>query len=154
MQIDAAYEPKPLETRTVFGVTFEQGRQDLDISDATMLQNIVTENQFISEEQRRDLIISLIVLKYTQSNSVCYVQDGQTIGVGAGQSRVHCTAWQARRLTNWQLRHMPKVLNLPFRPDIAKPNRDNAIDVYIGDTPQDVIGDDVWAKPLPSSPPR
>ena len=92
VQIDADYEPKPLETRTVFGVTFEQGRQDLDISNETMLQNVVTENKVISDEQRRDLIISLIVLKYTQSNSVCYVQDGQTIGVGAGQqSRVHCT---------------------------------------------------------------
>ena len=153
VQIDAAYEPKPLETRTVFGVTFEQGRQDLDISDATMLQNIVTENQFISEEQRRDLIISLIVLKYTQSNSVCYVQDGQTIGVGAGQqSRVHCTRLAGQKADNWQLRHMPKVLNLPFRPDIAKPNRDNAIDVYIGDTPQDVIGDDVWAETFTEQP--
>ena len=90
--IDPSYEPQPLETRTVFGVTFEQGRQDLEISDATMLQNLVTENKTLSAEQRRDLIISLIVLKYTQSNSVCYVQDGQTIGVGAGQqSRVHCT---------------------------------------------------------------
>ena len=146
VQIDADYEPQPLETRTVFGVTFEQGRQDLEISDATMLQNVVTENKFISEEQRRDLVISLIVLKYTQSNSVCYVQGGQTIGVGAGQqSRVHCTRLAGQKADNWQLRHMPKVLALPFREDIAKPNRDNAIDVYIGDTPEDVIGDDVWA---------
>ena len=115
-------------------MTFEQGRQDLDISNETMLQNIVTENKVISDEQRRDLIISLIVLKYTQSNSVCYVQDGQTIGVGAGQqSRVHCT-------------------RLAGRADIAKPNRDNAIDVYIGDTPEDVIGDDVWAETFTEQP--
>ena len=153
IQIDPSYVPAPIEHKQVFGVTFEQGRQDLDISDATMLQNIVTENQFISEEQRRDLIISLIVLKYTQSNSVCYVQDGQTIGVGAGQqSRVHCTRLAGQKADNWQLRHMPKVLNLPFRPDIAKPNRDNAIDVYIGDTPQDVIGDDVWAETFTEQP--
>ena len=151
--IDPNYEPAPLETRTVFGVTFEQGRQDLDISDATMLQNIVTKKQEISAEQRRDLIISLIVLKYTQSNSVCYVQGGQTIGVGAGQqSRVHCTRLAGQKADNWQLRHMPKVLNLPFREDIAKPNRDNAIDVYIGDTPEDVIGDDVWAETFTEQP--
>ena len=153
VQIDADYEPQPLETRTVFGVTFEQGRQDLDISNETMLQNIVTENQFISDEQRRDLVISLIVLKYTQSNSVCYVQDGQTIGVGAGQqSRVHCTRLAGQKADNWQLRHMPKVLGLPFREDIAKPNRDNAIDVYIGETPEDVIGDDVWADTFTEQP--
>ena len=145
--IDPDYTPAPLETRTVFGVTFEQGRQDLEISNETMLQNIVTENKVISDEQRRDLIISLIVLKYTQSNSVCYVQGGQTIGVGAGQqSRVHCTRLAGQKADNWQLRHMPKVLELPFRDDIAKPNRDNAIDVYIGDTPEDVIGEDVWAE--------
>ena len=151
--IDPSYEPQPLETRTVFGVTFEQGRQDLEISDATMLQNLVTENKTLSAEQRRDLIISLIVLKYTQSNSVCYVQDGQTIGVGAGQqSRVHCTRLAGQKADNWQLRHMPKVLGLPFREDIAKPNRDNAIDVYIGETPEDVIGDDVWAETFTEQP--
>ena len=151
--IDPGYEPQPLETRTVFGVTFEQGRQDLEISDATMLQNLVTENKTLSAEQRRDLIISLIVLKYTQSNSVCYVQDGQTIGVGAGQqSRVHCTRLAGQKADNWQLRHMPKVLGLPFREDIAKPNRDNAIDVYIGETPEDVIGDDVWAETFTEQP--
>ena len=145
--IDPDYTPAPLETRTVFGVTFEQGRQDLEISNETMLQNIVTENKVISDEQRRDLVMSLIVLKYTQSNSVCYVQGGQTIGVGAGQqSRIHCTRLAGQKADNWQLRHMPKVLELPFRDDIAKPNRDNAIDVYIGDTPEDVIGEDVWAE--------
>ena len=134
-------------------MTFEQGRQDLEISDATMLQNLVTENKTLSAEQRRDLIISLFVLKYTQSNSVCYVQDGQTIGVGAGQqSRVHCTRLAGQKADNWQLRHMPKVLGLPFREDIAKPNRDNAIDVYIGETPEDVIGDDVWAETFTEQP--
>ena len=145
--IDPDYIPAPLERRTVFGVTFEQGRQDLEISVDTMLQNFVTENKTVTDAQKRDLIMSLIVLKYTQSNSVCYVQDGQTIGVGAGQqSRIHCTRLAGQKADNWQLRHMPKVLDLPFRADIAKPNRDNAIDVYIGDTPEDVIGDDVWAE--------
>ena len=145
--IDPDYIPAPLERRTVFGVTFEQGRQDLEISVDTMLQNFVTENKTGTDAQKRDLIMSLIVLKYTQSNSVCYVQDGQTIGVGAGQqSRIHCTRLAGQKADNWQLRHMPKVLDLPFREDISKPNRDNAIDVYIGDTPEDVIGDDVWAE--------
>ena len=145
--IDPDYIPATLERRTVFGVTFEQGRQDLEISVDTMLQNFVTENKTVTDAQKRDLIMSLIVLKYTQSNSVCYVQDGQTIGVGAGQqSRIHCTRLAGQKADNWQLRHMPKVLDLPFREDISKPNRDNAIDVYIGDTPEDVIGDDVWAE--------
>ena len=145
--IDPDYIPAPLERRTVFGVTFEQGRQDLEISVDTMLQNFVTENKTVTDAQKRDLIMSLIVLKYTQSNSVCYVQDGQTIGVGAGQqSRIHCTRLAGQKADNWQLRHMPKVLDLPCREDISKPNRDNAIDVYIGDTPEDVIGDDVWAE--------
>ena len=145
--IDPDYIPAPLERRTVFGVTFEQGRQDLEISVDTMLQNFVTENKTVTDAQKRDLIMSLIVLKYTQSNSVCYGQDGQTIGVGAGQqSRIHCTRLAGQKADNWQLRHMPKVLDLPFREDISKPNRDNAIDVYIGDTPEDVIGDDVWAE--------
>ena len=145
--IDPDYIPAPLERRTVFGVTFEQGRQDLEISVDTMLQNFVTENKTVTDAQKRDLIMSLIVLKYTQSNSVCYVQDGQTIGVGAGQqSRIHCTRLAGQKADNWQLRHMDKVLDLPFRDDVAKPNRDNAIDVYIGDTPEDVIGDNVWAE--------
>ena len=146
VQIDTAYKPAELEHKQVYGITFEQGRQDLLINADTMLGNLVTENKTLTEEQKRDLVISLIVLKYTQSNSVCYVQGGQTIGVGAGQqSRVHCTRLAGQKADNWQLRHMPKVLALPFREDIAKPNRDNAIDVYIGDTPEDVIGDDVWA---------
>ena len=147
VQIDADYEPKPLETRTVFGVTFEQGRQDLDISNETMLQNVVTENKVISDEQRRDLIISLIVLKYTQSNSVCYVQDGQTIGVGAGQqSRIHCTRLAGSKADNWYLRRHPKVLALPFVDGIRRPDRDNAIDVYISDECDDVLADGAWQR--------
>ena len=110
-------------------------------------KQVVTANKDLPQQARMDLLISLITLKYTQSNSVCYVQDGQTIGVGAGQqSRIHCTRLAGQKADNWQLRHMPKVLDLPFREDISKPNRDNAIDVYIGDTPEDVIGDDVWAE--------
>lgn len=151
--IDPDYVPAPLERRTVFGVTFEQGRQDLEITTDTMLQNIVTKAKDLTEDQKRDLVMSLIVLKYTQSNSVCYVQGGQTIGVGAGQqSRIHCTRLAGQKADNWQLRHMPKVLDLPFRADISKPNRDNAIDVYIGDTPEDVIGDDVWAETFTEQP--
>ena len=151
--IDPDYAPAPLERRTVYGVTFEQGRQDLAITADTMLTNIVTKNKTLTEEQKRDLVMSLIVLKYTQSNSVCYVQGGQTIGVGAGQqSRIHCTRLAGQKADNWQLRHMPKVLDLPFRDDVTKPNRDNAIDVYIGDTPEDVIGDDVWAETFTEQP--
>ncbi len=153
VSIDPAYTPAPLETRTVFGITFEQGRQDLAITADTMLSNIVTQNKALTEAQKRDLVMSLIVLKYTQSNSVCYVQGGQTIGVGAGQqSRIHCTRLAGQKADNWQLRHMPKVLDLPFRDDVSKPNRDNAIDVYIGDTPEDVIGDDVWAETFTAQP--
>ena len=151
--VDPNYVPAKLDHRTVFGVTFEQGRQDLLINADTMLSNIVTKNKELTEDQKRDLVMSLIVLKYTQSNSVCYVQGGQTIGVGAGQqSRIHCTRLAGQKADNWQLRHMPKVLDLPFRPDVTKPNRDNAIDVYIGDTPEDVIGDDVWAETFTEQP--
>jgi phosphoribosylaminoimidazolecarboxamide formyltransferase/IMP cyclohydrolase len=143
VQIDPSYKPSPLETKQVYGITFEQGRNDLRICEDTMLQNIVTENKSLTEEQKRDLIISLITLKYTQSNSVCYVQDGQTIGVGAGQqSRIHCTRLAGQKADNWQLRHHPKVLNLPFCDSVTKPNRDNAIDVYIGDHPEEVL--DNW----------
>ena len=153
VQIDTAYKPAELEHKQVYGITFEQGRQDLVINADTMLGNLVTENKTLTEEQKRDLVISLIVLKYTQSNSVCYVQGGQTIGVGAGQqSRIHCTRLAGQKADYWQLRHMDKVLNLPFRADIAKPNRDNAIDVYLGDHPEDVIGDDVWAETFTQQP--
>ena len=153
VQIDTAYKPAELEHKQVYGITFEQGRQDLLINADTMLGNLVTENKTLTEEHKRDLVISLIVLKYTQSNSVCYVQGGQTIGVGAGQqSRIHCTRLAGQKADYWQLRHMDKVLDLPFRADIAKPNRDNAIDVYLGDHPEDVIGDDVWAETFTEQP--
>jgi phosphoribosylaminoimidazolecarboxamide formyltransferase/IMP cyclohydrolase len=150
--IDPNYKPVPIEHKQVFGITFEQGRNNVRI-DEKMLENIVTENKTLTEAQKRDLILALITLKYTQSNSVCYVQDGQVIGVGAGQqSRIHCTRLAGQKADNWQLRHMPKVLNLPFRDDVAKPDRDNAIDVYLGDTPEDVIGDDVWARTFTRQP--
>ena len=145
VQIDPDYRPDPIERKQVYGITFEQGRNELTINAQTMLSNMVTENKTLTEEQKRDLVISLITLKYTQSNSVCYVSGGQTIGVGAGQqSRIHCTRLAGQKADNWQLRHMPKVLDLPFRDDVKGANRDNAIDVYIGDTPEDVIGDDNW----------
>ena len=153
VQIDESYVPDPTERRQVFGVTFEQGRQELDVNAKDMLSNVVTKTKTITDVQKRDLLISLIVLKYTQSNSVCYVQDGQTIGVGAGQqSRIHCTRLAGDKADFWQLRHMPKVLNLPFKEDVSKPNIDNAIDVYLGNHPEDVIGDDVWAETFTEQP--
>ncbi len=153
--IDPNYDPAPLETRTVFGVTFEQGRQDLEISNETMLMNIVTDNKDISAEQRRDLIISLIVLKYTQSNSVCYVQDGQTIGVGAGQqSRVHCTRLAGSKADTFFLRQHPKTLALPFRPDLGRPNRDNVIDGYINGNEEDVCAEGIWQNYFTEQPER
>jgi phosphoribosylaminoimidazolecarboxamide formyltransferase/IMP cyclohydrolase len=152
VKIDPGYVPVSLEHKQVYGITFEQGRNDLKI-DNRMLENMVTENKTLTDAQKRDLVLALITLKYTQSNSVCYVQDGQVIGVGAGQqSRIHCTRLAGQKADNWQLRHMPRVLNLPFRDDVAKPNRDNAIDVYLGDTPEDVIGDDVWAETFTKQP--
>ena len=146
IQIDENFVPAPLEHKEVFGVTFEQGRQELEIDDA-MLSNIVTENKELTEEAKRDMKISLIILKYTQSNSVCYVKDGQAIGVGAGQqSRVHCTRLAGQKADNWFLRQCPKVLNLPFKDTISRAERDNAIDVYIGDEYMDVLADGVWEK--------
>ena len=146
IEINPDYVPAPLEHKQVFGVTFEQGRQELAIDDE-LISNIVTENKTLTEEAKRDLKISLIILKYTQSNSVCFVKDGQAIGVGAGQqSRVHCTRLAGQKADNWFLRQSPKVLNLPFKDGISRAERDIAIDVYIGDTPEDVIGDDVWAE--------
>ena len=142
--IDAAYTPPPIEHKQVYGVTFEQNRNELAI-DAALLQNIVTKNRALPESAVRDLLIALITLKYTQSNSVCYAQDGQTIGVGAGQqSRVHCTRLAGSKADTWQLRHHPKVLALPFRPDIKRANRDNAIDVYVTGNSEEVLGDQVW----------
>ena len=144
--IDQSYAPASLEHKQVYGITFEQGRNSLKI-DSSMLENMVTKNKTLTDVQKRDLVVALITLKYTQSNSVCYVQDGQVIGVGAGQqSRIHCTRLAGQKADNWQLRHMPKVLDLPFREDVSKPNRDNATDVYLGDTPDDAIGEDVWTE--------
>ena len=144
IQIDENFVPAPLEHKEVFGVTFEQGRQELEIDDA-MLSNIVTENKELTEEAKRDMKISLIILKYTQSNSVCFVKDGQAIGVGAGQqSRVHCTRLAGQKADNWFLRQCPKVLNLPFKDTISRAERDNAIDVYMGDEYMDVLADGTW----------
>ena len=152
VQIDADYEPKPLETRTVFGVTFEQGRNNLKI-DKDLLSNVVTENKEIPDSAKIDLMISLITLKYTQSNSVCYVKDGQAIGIGAGQqSRVHCTRLAGQKADNWWLRQCPKVLNLPFIEGIRRADRDNAIDVYIGDEYMDVLADGAWQKVFTEKP--
>ena len=152
VQIDPDYQPAPIERKQVFGVTFEQGRNDLVINEG-MLENLVTENKTLTEEQKRDLVLCLITLKYTQSNSVCYAQGGQVIGVGAGQqSRIHCTRLAGNKADIWQLRHHPKVLALPFREDVSRPNRDNAIDVYISDEYEDVIGEDVWAETFTTRP--
>ena len=144
VKIDPDYVPPKTETKQVFGVYFEQGRNELKI-DEKLLENVVTANKELPESAKRDLIIALITLKYTQSNSVCYAKDGQAIGVGAGQqSRIHCTRLAGTKADNWHLRQHPKVLALPFREDIARPNRDNAIDVYISEFYEDVIGDGVW----------
>lgn len=144
IKIDENYTPAPLEHKQVFGVTFEQGRQELPIDDE-LLSNIVTENKNIPEEALIDMKISLIVLKYTQSNSVCFVKDGQAIGIGAGQqSRVHCTRLAGQKADNWWLRQCPKVMNLPFKEKIRRADRDNAIDLYIGDEYMDVLADGAW----------
>ena len=157
VEIDPAYVPKPLEHKDVFGVTFEQGRNDFAISEA-LLDNIVTENKVLPEGARRDMLTALITLKYTQSNSVCYVKDGQAIGVGAGQqSRIHCTRLAGSKADNWLLRQHPKVLALRFVEGIRRPDRDNAIDVYLSDEYEDVLADGVWqntfaVKPEPLTP--
>ena len=144
VKIDETYMPRELELKDVFGVTFEQGRNNLEI-DGGMLKNIVTKKMEVPENAARDLIIALITLKYTQSNSVCYVRDGQAIGIGAGQqSRIHCTRLAGGKADNWWLRRHPKVLTLPFLPNIARPARDNAIDLYISDDCMDVLSDGAW----------
>ena len=144
VQIDPEYVPAPIEHKDVFGVTFEQGRNELKI-DSELLKELPTKNKHLTEEAKRDLIVSLITLKYTQSNSVCYVKSGQAIGVGAGQqSRVHCTRLAGNKADNWYLRQCPKVLNLPFKKDIRRPDRDNTIDVYISDEYMDVLADGQW----------
>ena len=152
IQIDPNYVPAPTEHKDVFGITFEQGRNELKIDD-DFFSNIVTENKEIPDHAKRDLAISMITLKYTQSNSVCYVKDGQAIGVGAGQqSRVHCTRLAGQKADNWFLRQSPKVLNLPFKESISRAERDNAIDVYIGDEYMDVLADGNWEKTFTEKP--
>ena len=144
VQIDPNYRPAPVEHKDVFGVTFEQGRNELKI-DNELLNNMVTDNKNLPEEAKRDLLISLIALKYTQSNSVCYVKDGQAIGIGAGQqSRIHCTRLAGNKADIWFLRQHPKVLSLSFKADIRRPDRDNTIDVYISDDYMDVLADGTW----------
>ena len=143
--IDPNYTPALIERKDVFGITFEQGRNEAKFDNSTF-DNIVTENKTLTDEQKRDLLLCLVTLKYTQSNSVCYAEGGQIIGVGAGQqSRIHCTRLAGNKADIWHLRQHPKVLGLPFRDDVSRPNRDNAIDVYISDEYEDVIGENVWA---------
>lgn len=144
IQIDADYVPNPVETKDVYGITFEQGRNELVIDDA-LFSNVVTENKDIPEQAKMDLAIAMITLKYTQSNSVCYVKDGQAIGIGAGQqSRIHCTRLAGNKADNWFLRQHPKVLNLPFKEKIGRADRDNTIDVYMSDDDMDVLADGIW----------
>lgn len=144
IQIDPSYKPAPIEHKQVFGITFEQGRNELPI-DNSLLENIVTKNKDLPDSVKDDMKIALITLKYTQSNSVCFVKDGQAIGIGAGQqSRVHCTRLAGSKADNWLLRQSPKVLDLPFKEDIGRPDRDNAIDNYIGDDYMDVLADGKW----------
>ena len=146
VQIDPAYVPAPQETKDVFGVTFQQGRNEFKIG-AHLLENVVTANKDLPEEARRDLIVALITLKYTQSNSVCYAVDGQAIGVGAGQqSRIHCTRLAGAKADNWRLRQHPRVLALPFLENIRRPDRDNAIDVYLSDEWEDLLADGEWQR--------
>ncbi len=152
VKIDPAYEPAPVEHKDVFGVTFEQGRNNLKVTPA-LLEKVVTANKTLTEEQKRDLMVALITLKYTQSNSVCYVKDGQAIGVGAGQqSRIHCTRLAGGKADLWHLRQHPKVLALPFREDLGRANRDNAIDVYLGEDCEDVLGEEVWQQTFTTRP--
>ena len=144
IQIDSAYVPAPIEKKQVFGITFEQGRNELNIDDK-FFDNIVTENKELTEEAKRDLAISMITLKYTQSNSVCYVKDGQAIGIGVGQqSRIHCTRLAGQKADNWWLRQSPQVMGLQFKDEIRRADRDNAIDIYMGDEYMDVLADGVW----------
>lgn len=145
IQIDPAYTPAPIERKQVFGVTFEQGRNEVRLDDPSLFEDIPTKNKTFTPEAKRDLIIALITLKYTQSNSVCYVKDGQAIGIGAGQqSRIHCTRLAGSKADIWWLRQHPKVLGLQFVDNIRRPDRDNAIDVYLSDEYEDVLRDGVW----------
>ena len=152
IEIDPNYVPAELEHKDVFGVTFEQGRNNLKIS-TELFNNIVSKNQALPQGAKIDLLIALIALKYTQSNSVCYVKDGQAIGVGAGQqSRIHCTRLAGGKADLWHLRQHPKVLALPFREDLGRANRDNAIDVYLGEDPEEVLGEGVWQQTFTTRP--
>ncbi|MBR4363133.1 MAG: phosphoribosylaminoimidazolecarboxamide formyltransferase [Ruminococcus sp.] len=146
LKIDESYKPAPIETKQVYGVSFEQGRNELDIN-RELLANVVTDNKDIPDDKKDDLLISLITLKYTQSNSVCYVKDGQAIGIGAGQqSRIHCTRLAGQKADNWWLRQSPQVMGLQFVDDIRRADRDNAIDVYIGDEYEDVLREGEWQR--------
>ncbi|MBR7042778.1 MAG: phosphoribosylaminoimidazolecarboxamide formyltransferase [Prevotella sp.] len=151
------YRPEPLERKQVFGITFEQGRNEIRLDDPALFENIPTKNKFFTDEARRDLLVSLITLKYTQSNSVCYAKDGQAIGIGAGQqSRIHCTRLAGQKADTWWLRQHPSVMSLPFVEGIRRADRDNTIDIFIGDTPEDVLADGQWqqffkTKPEPLS---
>ncbi len=152
VKIDPDYAPAPIERRNIFGITFEQGYNDLTI-DETMLEDLVTRNKDLPQAAKRDMLLSLITLKYTQSNSVCYVKDGMTIGVGAGQqSRIHCTRLAGNKADIWWLRQHPKVLALPFVDGIRRPDRDNAIDIYISDEHDDVLADGVWQNTFKTRP--
>ncbi|MFC2774064.1 5-aminoimidazole-4-carboxamide ribonucleotide transformylase [Prevotella sp. HMSC077E09] len=145
IKIDPDYIPAPIECKQVFGVTFEQGRNEVKLDDPSLFENIPTQSKTFTDEAKRDLIIALITLKYTQSNSVCYVKDGQAIGIGAGQqSRIHCTRLAGNKADTWWLRQCPKVMNLPFKPGIHRADRDNTIDVYISEDHDDVLRDGVW----------
>ena len=145
IRIDANYVPEPIERKQVFGITFEQGRNEIKLDDPALFENIPTVNKTFTEEAKRDLVIALITLKYTQSNSVCYVKDGQAIGIGAGQqSRIHCTRLAGNKADIWWLRQSPQVMSLPFKANIRRADRDNTIDVYISDEYEDVLQEGVW----------
>ena len=147
IQIDTEYLPAPIERKQVFGITFEQGRNEVRLDDPALFENIPTQNKEFSPEARRDLLIALITLKYTQSNSVCYAKDGQAIGIGAGQqSRIHCTRLAGNKADIWWLRQHPQVMGLPFRSDIRRADRDNTIDIYISEDYQDVLAEGEWQK--------
>ena len=154
IRIDTDYRPEPIERKQVFGITFEQGRNEVNLCDPALFENIPTQNKEFPEDKRRDLIIALITLKYTQSNSVCYVKDGQAIGIGAGQqSRIHCTRLAGNKADIWWLRQHPQVMNLPFVPGIRRADRDNTIDIYISDDHDDVLRDGEWQKWFTEQPP-
>ena len=153
IKIDAAYKPAPTECKQVFGITFEQGRNEIDLTSPALFENIPTKNKEFTPEARRDLLIALITLKYTQSNSVCYAKDGQAIGIGAGQqSRIHCTRLAGQKADIWWLRQHPKVMSLPFVEGIRRADRDNTIDLYIGDEAEDVLRDGSWQQFFPRQP--